>query len=46
MLLLPQYPGIDRAPEPGDEYDRGYPGGPQDTVIILLFVIHLLMLMY
>ncbi len=25
-----EYPGIDRAPDPNDEYDKGCPGGPED----------------
>lgn len=25
-----EYPGIDRAKDPGDQYDRGCPGGPED----------------
>jgi len=26
-----EYPGINRAKDPNDQYDRGCPGGPQDT---------------
>lgn len=26
-----EYPGIDRKKDPNDEYDRGAPGGPEDT---------------
>lgn len=26
-----EYPGINRAPEAGDVYDKGCPGGPEDT---------------
>mgnify|MGYP001788024888 CR=1 FL=1 len=25
-----EYPGIDRKPDPNDQYDRGCPGGPED----------------
>lgn len=25
-----EYPGINRAPDPNDQYDRGCPGGPED----------------
>lgn len=25
-----EYPGIDRKPDPNDEYDKGCPGGPED----------------
>ncbi len=27
-----EYPGVNRAPDPNDQYDRGCPGGPEDTV--------------
>ncbi len=27
-----EYPGVNRAPDPNDSYDKGCPGGPEDTV--------------
>lgn len=33
-----EYPGIDRAPDPNDPYDKGAPGGPEDMVNYPLFL--------
>ncbi len=33
-----EYPGIDRAPDWNDPYDKGAPGGPEDTVNYTLFM--------
>jgi chitinase len=33
-----EYPGIDRPKDPGDSYDRGCPGGPEDTVNFTLLL--------
>jgi chitinase len=33
-----EYPGIDREKDPNDQYDRGCPGGPEDTVNFTLLL--------
>lgn len=33
-----EYPGVDRAKDPNDQYDMGAPGGPEDTENYTLFL--------
>jgi len=33
-----EYPGVDRPADPNDSYDKGAPGGPEDTVNYNLFL--------
>ncbi len=33
-----EYPGVDRPADPNDQYDKGAPGGPEDTVNFNLFL--------